>query len=130
MDTDTVHVFVARGRFRSLTEVHEFVDQTYTEDGEAIRSSFMTEVVLSEYEPMCIETVHSARPLPLAELLQGASFLEQWGSQIDGARVAESAVCVFSPNAVAHPERSSLEYVGAFAYSRMGRAIPDRLDPL
>ena len=32
------------------------------------------------------------------------------------ARIVESAICVFSPNEVAHPERSSLEYLGALSY--------------
>jgi len=126
---ETVFVFAARGRFHSLTDVYEFVDQTYTEDGDPVPSPFMNEVELSVYEPMCIETVHSAHPVPLAELLRGVSFADQWLSQVDASLIAESAICVFSPNAVAHPERSSLEYVGAFGYRATGRGIPDRIDP-
>jgi hypothetical protein len=41
---------------------------------------------------------------------------DQWVPRLDGARTADSAICVFAPNAVAHPERTSLEYVGAFGY--------------
>jgi hypothetical protein len=112
----TVHVFVARGRFRTLDDVHAFVDQTYTDDGEQVTSPFMLEIGISSYEPMCIETRHSPRPVPLLELLRGASYGEQWLAQLDGSRAAESAICVFSPNEVAHPERSSLEYLGAWGY--------------
>jgi hypothetical protein len=112
----TVHVFVAHGRFRTLDDVHAFVDQTYTDDGDEVTSPFMLEIGLSSYEPMSIETRHSARPVPLVELLRGASYGDQWLSQLDSSLVAESAICVFSPNEVAHPERSSLEYVGSWSY--------------
>jgi Immunity protein 22 len=46
----TVYVFLSTGRFRSLKEMRQFIDQTYTEDGDGIPSSFMREVGLSEYE--------------------------------------------------------------------------------
>jgi hypothetical protein len=120
----TVFVFAARGRFQTITAVHEFVDQTYTDDGDAVPSQFMSEIDLSGYDPMCIETVHSPRPVPLAELLRGTSFADQWLSQVDASLIADSAICAFSPNAVARPERSSLDYVGAFGYKPTGRAIP------
>jgi hypothetical protein len=118
-----LHLFVARARFKSLADIYAFIDQTYTEDGERIPSRFMLEVELSDYDPMCIESFHSARPLPLAELLRGASFGAQWIAHLDAARVAESAICVFSPNAVANPERTSLEYVGAIRYERPVEAV-------
>ena len=119
----TVHVFVAHGRFRTLEDVHAFVDQTYTDDGEQVTSPFMLEIGISSYEPMCIETRHSPRPVPLLELLRGASYGEQWLAQLDGSRAAESAICVFSPNEVAHPERSSLEYLGARSYQGKADSI-------
>ncbi len=59
----TVHVFVSTGRFHSSEEMRRFIDETYTDDGDGIPSPFMREVGLSEYEPMCIEAIHSGRRL-------------------------------------------------------------------
>ena len=127
---ETVFVFVSRARFPTVDAAYEFVDQAYTEDGDLVPSRFVTEVALAEYEPMCIEVVHSPRALPLPELLQRASFAEQWVSQLDPTLLADTAVCVFSPNAVAQPEARSLTYVGVFGDRANGREVPDRLDPI
>jgi hypothetical protein len=111
-----LHVFISTGRFRSFGQLREFIDETYTDDGDGIPSEFMREVELSDYEPGCIEAVHEEQPLPLATLLADASYADQWLPKIDGTRSADSAICVFAPNSVRQPYRSSLEYVGAFEY--------------
>jgi hypothetical protein len=113
---EKVHVFISTGRFRSFEEMREFINETYTEDGDGVPSPFMREVGLSEYEPACIETIHEDKPTALAELLAGASYEDQWLSKLDGKRIADAAICVFAPNRLSHPERSSLQYVGAFPY--------------
>jgi hypothetical protein len=113
---DTVHVFISTGRFRSFAAMRAFVEETYTQDGDGIPSPFMQEVVLSGYEPGCIECLHRRQPVPLAELLARSSYSEQWLSGLDGTRLADAAICVFGPNVVRHPQRSSLEYLGAFGY--------------
>lgn len=113
---ETVHVFIAAGRFHSFEEVRSFIDKTYTEDGDGVPSPFMREVGLSEYEPGCIEAIHASKPTTLAELLADASYNDQWLAKLDGNRVANAAICVFAPSFLAHPERSSWEYVGAFRY--------------
>lgn len=113
---EKVHVFVSTGRFRTFEEMQEFIDQTYTDDGDGVPSPFMLEVGLSEYEPDCIEVIFAGQPTPLAELLAGSSYEDQWLPKLDGKRVADSAICVFAPNLLSHPQRSSLEYVGAFDY--------------
>jgi hypothetical protein len=112
----TLHVFISTGRFRSFEQMREFIDETYTDDGDGIPSAFMGEVELSDYEPGCIEAVHEERPLPLSTLLADASYADQWLPKIDGARSADSAICVLAPNQVGQPHRSSMEYVGAFDY--------------
>jgi hypothetical protein len=112
----TVHVFVSTGRFRSFDEMRKFIDPTYTENGDMVPSVFMEEVGLSCYEPRCIEAIHLGRRVTLSELLAGASCAEQWLPRLDCSRIADAAICVFEPNMVAHPRRSSLEYVGAFEY--------------
>src|SRR5262245_9384627 len=112
---ETVHVFVSTGRFRSFTEMRAFVEQTYTEDGEGVPSAFMREVGLSGYEPGCIECVHRPTPVPLPELLAGASYSDQWLHHLPANEVGE-AICVFAPNQVARPEGSSLRYAGSFGY--------------
>jgi hypothetical protein len=81
---EKVHVFNIPGRFRSFEEMWEFIDKTYTEDGNGIPSPFMREVGLSEYEPDAIEAIHKGKPTSVAELLAGASYDDQWHAKVDG----------------------------------------------
>src|SRR6476646_6990985 len=111
----TMHVFISTGRFRSPEEIRAFVDPTYTEDGDRVPSAFMREVQLSSHDPDFIEAVHRERPVPLPELLAGASWAKQWLPLLGDGRRANAAVCVFGPNRVGRPEGSALEYCGAFA---------------
>ena len=76
---NTVHIFISTGRFKSLDEMRAYIDETYTDDGDGIPSTFMNEVGLSEYEPHCIEAFpsKSAKPVPLSELVAGASYADQ-----------------------------------------------------
>jgi hypothetical protein len=115
---DRVHVFISTGRFRSFDEMRKYIDETYTDDGDGVPSVFMQEVELEEYEPGSIEAVHSesGRPVPLSELLDGASYSDQWLPRLDGSRLADAAICVFSPNEVERPQGCTLEYLGVFEY--------------
>ena len=115
---DTVHIFISTGRFRSFDQMRDYIDETYTEDGDEVPSAFMDEVGLSEYEPGCIEAIpsESGRPVPLLELLAGASYSDQWLPQLEGSRLADAAICVFAPNQVERPGECSLEYLGAYKY--------------
>jgi hypothetical protein len=78
----------------------------------------MREVGLSGYEPGCIEAIRSesGQPIPLAELLAGASYADQWLPCLDSSRRADAAIGVFAPNRLARPEACSLEDIGAFQY--------------
>jgi hypothetical protein len=114
---DTVHVFLSTGRFRSFAEMRLFIDPSYIEDGDRVASAFMREVGLSGYEPGCIEAICRPQAVPLAGLLSGASYSHQWLPRLDGSRLADAAICVFVPNRARHPERCSLEYLGAFGYT-------------
>jgi hypothetical protein len=114
---DTVHVFVSKGRFTSFEEMRAFVEETYTEDGDGIPSDFAREVSQSWYEPGCIECNHEGRLQSIVELLAGSSYSEQWLPQLKTDEIANESICVFSPNVIDHPERSSLSYLGAFHYS-------------
>ena len=113
---DMVHVFTATGRFNSFEQMRSFIDQTYTEDGDGIPSAFMEEIGLRCYEPMCIEAYHSECIQGLRHLLNGSSYGEQWLSQVDVNEIADSAICVFPPNTVSHPNNSSLKYIGGFTF--------------
>jgi hypothetical protein len=121
---DAVHVFVAHGRFASEAELDSFVVSTYTEDGDMVPSQFMRETGLREYQPGWIERLHSPTPLPLRDLLRDVSCADQWIHRVDASLVADSAICVFSQidvylgrmNALNHPQRTSMQYVGAFPY--------------
>jgi hypothetical protein len=117
---ESVHIFISTGRFHSFAEMRRFVEETYTEDGDGVPSPFMQEVGLCGYEPGCIECMHRPQPVPLVELLAGASYSEQWLPGLNWSLMADAAICVFAPNKVQHPHRSSLEYIGAFGY----RVVP------
>jgi hypothetical protein len=113
---DTVHVFISTGRFRSFEEMRAFLDPTYTEDGDMVPSPFMVEVGLTDYEPACIEAVHSEQFVLLPQLLANVSYSDQWVGNLQHSRRADAAICVFSPNRVARPQDCSLEYCGTFQY--------------
>ena len=115
---DNVHVFVSTGRFKSVEEMREFIDETYTEDGDGIPSVFINEVGLDDYEPGCIEAYCSKNGdlVPHFDLLAGASYADQWLPQLDGSQLADASICVFSPNVVSRPHDCSLEYLGSFEY--------------
>jgi hypothetical protein len=113
---ERVHVFISTARFSSFAEMRSFIDPAYTADGNCVPSHFMREVGLTDFEPGCIEAIREERPTALAELLADASYGDQWVPQLDGRRIADSAICVFAPNRLRHPHRSSLEYIGAFDY--------------
>jgi hypothetical protein len=115
---DTVHVFISTGRFQSFDQMRSYIDEMYDEDEDESPSAFMEEVGLSEYEPGCIEAIPSetGRPVPLAELLAGASYSDQWLHCLDGSRLADAAICVFAPNQVERPADCSMEYLGAYEY--------------
>jgi len=81
-----------------------------------VASQFIREIGLTGYEPGCIEAIHEGAPTALADLLAGASYADQWLPNVDGRRVADSAICVYAPNRVTRPSASSLEYVGACDY--------------
>src|SRR4051812_29696316 len=110
----TVHIFISTGRFRSFKSMRQFINETYTEDGDAIPSEFISEVGLTDYEPGSIEAIHSEQAQPLRELLHGASWSDQWVASLDENLRADAAICVFSPNRVETPEKCSLKYCGAF----------------
>jgi hypothetical protein len=113
---DAVHIFVSTGRFRSFVEMRSYVEELYDIDGASLPSAFIREIGLSDYEPACIECVHSFAPVSLEVLLASASYSNQWLQKLDIAGLADAGICVFAPNKVKHPEACSLKYVGAFDY--------------
>ena len=64
-----VHIIVSTQRFASIERMREFIDPTYTEDGDLIPSPFFNEVQLANHEPACIEVIHVAEPTSLQDLL-------------------------------------------------------------
>ena len=116
-----VHVFACSGRFASREALQAYLSPTYTDDGDAVPSPFFVETGLSQYEPACIESALLPSPVPLAQLLDGVSYGDSWlaqaGADADAQGVlADTSVCVFAPNQLAHPQRSSLHYVGSYRY--------------
>lgn len=113
-----VHIFISTGRFNSFAQLRQFIDMTYTEDGDGIPSPFIREAKLVNYEPGCIEAVISSRgvAVPLTELLASSSWADQWLDFLPAAARADAAVCVYSPNNVLAPKACSIEYIGEFCY--------------
>ncbi|MDN2696588.1 immunity 22 family protein [Janthinobacterium sp. SUN073] len=116
-----VHVFACSGRFPSWEALQVYLAPTYTEDGDEVPSPFFLETGLTQYEPACFESVLLPSPAPLARLLDGVSYGDSWLAQAcadaDAQGVqADTCVCVFAPNQLAHPQRSLLHYVGSYAY--------------
>ena len=113
-----VHVFTCSGRFASWEALQAYLAPRYTEDGDEVASPFFLETGLPQYEPGCVESAMLASPAPLAQLLDGVSYGDSWLAQAcaDAQGVlADTSVCVFAPNQLAHPQRSSLHYVGSYA---------------
>ena len=113
-----VHVFISTVPLRSQAHLDEIVQKTFTDDGESVDSVFTAEVGLDAWEPACIESIVAERETPLHVLLEGASYGSTWLASLPRGLTAYAAVCVFPPNVLTHPERSSrLRYVGAFDFT-------------
>ena len=61
-----VHLFVSTGRFSSFEALREYIDPTYTDDGDLIPSSFIEEVELDDYEPAASRRFASRSGSPFA----------------------------------------------------------------
>ena len=114
----TVHVFTCSGRFANWEALQAYLAPTYTEDGDEVPSPFFLETGLTQYAPACVESAMLASPAPLAQLLDGVSYGDSWlaraCAEAQGV-LADTSVCVFAPNQLAHPQRSVLHYVGSYA---------------
>src|SRR6266540_5197684 len=116
MTEHLVYVFISTDRFQTAENLHSFLDPTYTEDGDMLPSTFMREVGQSEYEPMCIERFLTDSPLAVNLLLADASYATDWLPHINSSVQGNMALCIFFPNHLEHPERSSLTYLGSVAF--------------
>jgi len=117
MTEHLVYVFISTDRFQTAENLHSFLDPTYTDDADMLPSTFMREVEQSEYEPMCIEHFLTDSPVAVDLLLADASYASHWLPHINSSVQGNMALCVFSPNHLEHPERSSLTYLGSVAFS-------------
>ena len=114
-----VHVFACSGCFASREALQAYLAPSCTDDGDALPSPFILETGLTHYEPACMESAMLASPVPLAQLLDGVSYGDSWLAQActdAQGMLADTGVCVFAPNQLAHPRRSSLRHVGSYPY--------------
>jgi len=116
MGIQTVHVYASTGRFDSWDDIQDFIHPKCDEDGEAPDSAFMESIGMTEYEPMCFESIHSPAPRPIHELLRGVSYEDQWTHLVDPSIEADSLICVYEQNIVTKPNGSELKYCGAYTY--------------
>ena len=133
-EANVVHVFLSHGRFSSSEDIHDDVDETWSENGDAKPSAFMAEAGIAELEPACVEAIHAQDdghlvPVVAEVLLRGASFADQWLPYVESNELADAAICVFAPNVVANPHGTSLHYLGRFTY-RTWCASPGASQPL
>jgi len=103
-----VHLFISSNSFNSEEEMDCYINPTYDENSEKINSKFMNEVIISNYEPMCIEATYEKKSMLLEKLLEGSSYFEQWSKNIPTSIQANMAVCVFEPNLIISPGKSTL----------------------
>ncbi|PZT73815.1 MULTISPECIES: hypothetical protein [unclassified Streptomyces] len=120
-EASVVHVFLSRGRFASFVDIRDYVDAGWSENGDTEPSVFMGEAGIIELEPMCIEAIHARddghlAPVVPEVLLRGASYADQWLSQVESTEPADAAICVFAPNVVTTPHGTALHYLGRFTY--------------
>ena len=114
-----VHVFAASGRFASREALQAYLLPGYTDDGDLVPSPFWLETGLSDYEPACIESAMAPAPQPLQQLLDGASYGDSWLAQAvadANGLLADTVVCVYAPNRLAHPAGATMAYLGAYRY--------------
>lgn len=114
-----VHVFTASGRFASREALQAYLLISYTDDGDPVPSAFCLETGLSDYEPACIESAMAPAPQPLQQLLDGASHCDSWLAQAvadANGLLADTVVCVYAPNRLAHPAGATMAYLGAYRY--------------
>jgi Immunity protein 22 len=114
-----VHVFVSSARFASFEEMRSFIDPGYTQHGDLLPSTFLSEVRLRGYEPACIEAFWKPHPCRLPELLQDASFAQNWLPLVDPSLTASEAICVFEPNQLERPSETSLRYLGEYVFEAL-----------
>ncbi|MBV6702110.1 immunity 22 family protein [Kitasatospora aureofaciens] len=119
-ETGVVHVFLSRGRFSSQEDLRDYIDQRWSDDGQAVPSAFMGEAGITGFTPMCVEAVHARdlghlAPVPPAVLLREASYADRWLPNLESTEPADAAICVFAPNVVTSPHGTSLRYLGRFA---------------
>ncbi|MEV7023304.1 hypothetical protein [Kitasatospora sp. NPDC093558] len=120
-EASVVHVFLSRGRFSSFEDIRDYVDEGWSEDGDAEPSVFTLEAGIAELEPMCVEAIHAQddghlAPVAPEVLLREASYADQWLPQVESTELADAAICVFAPNVVTNPHGTSLHYLGRFTY--------------
>ena len=114
----SVWVFAGNDAFANWGALEAYIDPVYIGQGSAQASAFMREVGLQDYEPDCIEAdmLEAGESLPLAQMLEGASYGEQWLHRLPAEAKANVVICVFSPNRVSTPEACTLPFIGQFSY--------------
>ncbi|MER7585524.1 hypothetical protein [Kitasatospora sp. NPDC097691] len=120
-EASVVHIFLSRGRFSSFEDIRDYVDEGWSENGDAEPSVFMGEAGIAKLEPMCVEVIHAQddghrAPVVPEVLLREASYADQWLPQVKSTEPADAAICVFAPNVVTNPHGTSLHYLGRFTY--------------
>ena len=114
----SVWVFAGSDAFADWEALERYIEPVSDGQGKVQASALMREVGLQDYEPDCIEAdmLEAGESLPLAQMLEGASYGEQWLHRLPAEAKANVVICVFSPNRVSTPEACTLSFIGQFSY--------------
>ncbi len=114
----SVWVFAGSDAFADWEALERYIEPVSDGQGKVQASALMREVGLQDYEPDCIEAelLETGALVPLAQMLEGASYGEQWLHRLPAEAKANVVICVFSPNRVSTPEACKLPFIGQFSY--------------
>ena len=114
----SVWVFAGNDDFANWGALESYIEPVQDGQGKAQASAFMREVGLQDYEPDCIEAelLETGGSVSLAQMLEGASYGEQWLHRLPAEAKANVVICVFSPNRVSTPDACKLPFIGQFSY--------------
>ena len=111
-----LHLFVSANRFFTAMTLNDYIQPTYSSNGEMTESAFAGEVGLTHFDPMHFEVVYKSKNHPVRSLLAGLPHEAKWVSQVPESIDANVAIVVYEPNRLSKPQDATVQYVGCYQY--------------